>query len=128
MSEITRGIIGMPFELAMSSELSRRQFYACAQGLIADFERVDAELSACKEGPGTCGYWRDTARAHLAEIEELRKDAERYRWILQNASLILDQKTAYPAETGFIKFDTMPARTETQSAIDWAMSKEASHG
>lgn len=45
--------------------------------LKAENERVNEELSACKEGPGTCGYWRDVARAHLAEMEELRKDAER---------------------------------------------------
>jgi len=56
---------------------------------------------------------------------ELRKDAERYRWLLRNASVILDKKAAYQAETGFIKFDTMPGRRETESAIDAAMSKEA---
>lgn len=56
-------------------------------------------------------------------IEAYRKDAERFRWLLKNASVILDKKTAYPAETGFIKFDTMPGRTETESAIDAAMSQ-----
>jgi hypothetical protein len=62
-----------------------------------------------------------------AENEELRKDAERYQWLRDNASLILDRKIAYQAETGFIKFDTMPARSETETAIDAAMSKEAGH-
>jgi hypothetical protein len=28
MSEITRGVIGMPLEMAMESELSRRQFHS----------------------------------------------------------------------------------------------------
>ncbi|UQI33042.1 hypothetical protein M3M50_10565 [Pseudomonas bijieensis] len=59
-----------------------------------------------------------------AENEALRKDAERFQWLLKNASIILDKKTAYQAETGFIKFDTMPGRTEAESAIDAAMSKE----
>lgn len=56
-------------------------------------------------------------------IEAYRHDAERFRWLLKNASVILDKKAAYPAETGFIKFDTMPGRTETESAIDAAMGK-----
>jgi len=50
--------------------------YGAIGALAAECERVNAELSACKEGPGTCGYWRDTARAHLAEIERLRKCLE----------------------------------------------------
>jgi hypothetical protein len=55
------------------------------------------------------------------ELAELRADAGRYRWLIKNASVILDIKTAYQAETGFIKFDTMPGRTETELAIDAAM-------
>jgi hypothetical protein len=57
-------------------------------------------------------------------IEAYRQGAERYQWVLKNASIIFDKKTAYQAETGFIKFDTMPARTETDSAIAAAMSKD----
>jgi hypothetical protein len=40
MSEITRCVIGMPFHLAMSSELSRRQFYSIAQALFAENETL----------------------------------------------------------------------------------------
>ena len=43
MSEITRGVIGMPFDMAMESELSRRQFHSIAQELLQDFGRVTAE-------------------------------------------------------------------------------------
>lgn len=56
-------------------------------------------------------------------IEAYRKDAERFQWLLKNASVILDKKTAYQAETGFIKYDTMPGRTETELAIDAAMGQ-----
>ncbi|MEO6678749.1 MAG: hypothetical protein ABIO21_15395 [Pseudomonas sp.] len=56
-------------------------------------------------------------------IEAYRKDAERFQWLLKNASVILDKKTAYQAETGFIKCDTMPGRTEIESALDAAMGK-----
>ncbi|WP_156358935.1 hypothetical protein [Pseudomonas sp. NBRC 111137] len=41
MSEdMTRAVIAMPFELAMGSEISRRQFYARAQTLLADLDEA----------------------------------------------------------------------------------------
>ena len=45
MSEITRGVMGMPYEMTMDSELSRRQFYAIAREVYAENEslRKDAE-------------------------------------------------------------------------------------
>lgn len=49
MSEITRGVIGMPLEMAMESELSRRQFHSIAQDLLRDFDRVTAERDALQE-------------------------------------------------------------------------------
>lgn len=58
------GVLGMPYEMAMDSELSRRQFYGRVQEAV---QRVkDAER-----------------RAEEAEKERdaLRKDAERYRWL-----------------------------------------------
>ncbi len=73
MSEqMTAAIIGMPFELAMSSEVSRKQFHARAQRLLLENERLATELSACTDSPGGCGYWREAARRR--EVE--RDDAE----------------------------------------------------
>ena len=46
MSEITRGVIGMPFDLAMGSDRSRRQFHAVARDLHAENDRLKASLSA----------------------------------------------------------------------------------
>lgn len=46
MSEITRGVIGMPFKLAMGSDLSRRQFHARAQDLMAECDQVKVENEA----------------------------------------------------------------------------------
>lgn len=57
MSEITRGVMGMPYEMAMESELSRRQFYSIAK-------EVCAERDALK-----------------AECEGLRKDARRWQCV-----------------------------------------------
>jgi len=79
------------------------------------YEQVNAELKAEVDS-----LTREADRQYTT-IEAYRHDAERYRWLLENASIILDKKTAYQAETGFIKLDTMPGRTETESAIDAAM-------
>ncbi|WP_245223442.1 hypothetical protein [Pseudomonas fluorescens] len=49
MSEITGGVIGMPLEMAMESELSRRQFHSIAQDLLRDFDRVTAERDALQQ-------------------------------------------------------------------------------
>lgn len=62
MSEITRGAIGMPFEMAMESELSRRQFHSIAQALMAERDQLKAENEA------------------------LRKNAERYQWLREARS------------------------------------------
>ncbi len=37
---MTQAVIGMPYELAMGSEISRRQFYARAQTLLADLDEA----------------------------------------------------------------------------------------
>lgn len=58
------GIIGMPFKLAMSSELSRRQFYSRAQAVLVE---------------------RDQLRA---EVEEMRKDAERLDFMIDERAVI----------------------------------------
>ena len=57
MSIMTRGVIAMPYKLAMHSDLNRRQFYSHAQVLLAESDQLKAENEA------------------------LRKDADRYRWI-----------------------------------------------
>ena len=37
------------------------------------------ELSACKESPGGCGYWREAARMRAAERDALRAEVEALR-------------------------------------------------
>uniref|UniRef100_A0AAU6W2A4 Uncharacterized protein n=1 Tax=Pseudomonas phage Orisa03 TaxID=3138542 RepID=A0AAU6W2A4_9VIRU len=46
MSEITRAVIGMPFEMAMENDLSRRQFHSRAQNLLAENEALQSQLRA----------------------------------------------------------------------------------
>lgn len=45
MSEITGGVIGMSFEMAMSSELSRRQFHSIAQALLAERDGLETKVA-----------------------------------------------------------------------------------
>lgn len=79
MSETTRAVIGMPFEMAMESDLSRRQFHSIAQALLADKERlerlaldsVNSEYAANMDIESICAE-RDDLRA---ENEALRDAA-----------------------------------------------------
>lgn len=84
MSEITRAAIGMPFEMAMENELSRRQFHSIAQALLAERDRLRAEVAGLRTGYEAyeqvnaelkSEVARSTEREilQLAEIEALRK-------------------------------------------------------
>lgn len=49
MSELMdSAVIGMPFEMAMSDELSRRQFYSRAQSMMAERDQLRAEVEALR--------------------------------------------------------------------------------
>lgn len=78
MSEITRTAIGAPFEVAMCSELSRRQFHSIAQALLIERDQLKSEIAGLKTGYQAY----EQVNAELkAEVEGLRKDAERYRFL-----------------------------------------------
>lgn len=98
MSEITRGAIGMPFEMAMESELSRRQFHSIAQALLAERDRLRAEnerlnsenkqliLLECSGGTAQAAVNLLTERDQLrAEAAGLRTGYEAYERV--NAEL-----------------------------------------
>jgi len=82
----------MPFDLAMESEISRRQFHSVATQLYADLEAMTqqrdaalelsnsreqeldearSDLSACKDSPGGRGYWREAAFHRESERDHL---------------------------------------------------------
>lgn len=72
MSEITRGAIGMPFEMAMESELSRRQFHSIAQALLIERDQLRAEVAGLRTGYEAY----EQVNAELkAEVEKLRNAA-----------------------------------------------------
>jgi predicted nuclease with TOPRIM domain len=76
MSEITRGVIGMPYEMAMVSEMSRRQFHGRAQELLAESEKLKGLTALAEEARD--GYRADKIRlAH--EVDRLRGENEALR-------------------------------------------------
>ena len=44
---MTFGVIEMSYEMAMGDELSRRQFYDCAQGVLAEMLRLKERERVC---------------------------------------------------------------------------------
>lgn len=80
MSEITRCVIGMPFDMAMESEISRRQFHAIARELLTENDRLKADLDSYKQGAKVEADAGDEARTEVrqlkAENEELRATAD----------------------------------------------------
>ncbi|NMX92012.1 MULTISPECIES: hypothetical protein [unclassified Pseudomonas] len=60
MSEITRAAIGMPFEMAMENELSRRQFHSIAQALLIERDQLKADnVAALREATDLAmAIWR----------------------------------------------------------------------
>ncbi len=54
----------MPLHLAMSSALSRMQFHACAQGLLAEVERLQRFETAYKEFIDKTDWVRPNSAAH----------------------------------------------------------------
>lgn len=84
MSEITRGVMGMPYEMAMGSELSRRQFYSIAREAYAENQRLLESLQSMIDQttplvpiPGDPMWSRRVKIDELmAENESLRKSHE----------------------------------------------------
>lgn len=99
MSEVSRAVINMPYELAMSSELSRRQFHGIAQSMQSDHDKrvaeLEAELERLKEEAD------ESLRANQLlwrEVARLKADAERYRWA-QDRGLLPSEKHIDAART-----------------------------
>jgi hypothetical protein len=60
------GVLRMPYEMAMSGEISRRQFYSRAQEAADRVEALEAEVARLRAAPAA---------------GTVEKDAERYRHI-----------------------------------------------
>lgn len=56
-----------------------------------------------------------------SRLEQAEKDAARWKYAKENASIIFDVEHEFMAESGRVIYSTMPTRREAQSAIDTAM-------
>lgn len=58
-----------------------------------------------------------------AEIARLRKDADRYRWVKENADIVLHKEAKFSCDFDrYSIFGIMPCRAEIDSAIDYGMT------
>lgn len=76
MSEITRAAIGMPFSMAMESELSRRQFHSIAQALLTERDQLRAEVAGL----------RTAYEAYERVNAELKAEVARFLGLIQEAA------------------------------------------
>lgn len=95
MSIMTKGIIGMPYTIAMNSEMSRRQFYSHAQVLLAESDRLAEEYDKA---------WRhdlndkNNVQALTAEVVRLSSEIERLKASLSAPeSVTADPAAGYDA-------------------------------
>jgi hypothetical protein len=94
MSEVTRGVIGMPLHLAMSSELSRRQFHSCAQQVFAENVRLSEQVAALQAAPDSWQSGYDEGRkmgtkTALGEREQLGAECEESAAVIDRLAQIL---------------------------------------
>lgn len=77
MSEvITQAIIGMPFDMAMNDELSRRQFHSRAQDLLADYAALESKYAELRE----VAIKLEQANAGIAQLNgEMRAELAKLR-------------------------------------------------
>ena len=74
MSELMRNaIIGMPYEMAMGDELSRRQFYSRAQDLLQEVQELEAKLAELQTETKFHIHSGKTAGDYLHEDSETKK-------------------------------------------------------
>jgi hypothetical protein len=92
MSEVKRGIIGMPLHLAMSSDLSRMQFHACALQVFDENVRLSEQVAALQAAPDSWQSGYDEGRkmgtkTALSERDQFKAEKQR----LQSAAKTLSR-------------------------------------
>lgn len=76
MSDIMdRGVIGMPFEMAMSSHLSRLQFYQRAQDILRERDELRAEVERERESRKAAQARQEELTAEVVRLEPMRQRA-----------------------------------------------------
>lgn len=130
MTDMDEVNIGLPYELAMADENSRREFYASAQAMLAAHNQVRADHSA---------LWFRSAGLER-EIDELRKDKDRIDaleangWDIRNSSSPIADTGDYSNAIEIVGrwMDTPHERVigenyseNLRAALDQAMSADA---
>jgi regulator of replication initiation timing len=124
----------MPFKLAMGSEMSRRQFHACAQEVFVEKERLEAQVATLKADPNSWQSGYDEGRkmgtkTALAERDQLKAENEALRKALMNVMTQVDgniRETVRDCVNGHDDVQDIYGYCDSiEGIIDAAMSKEA---
>ncbi|EPM3712166.1 hypothetical protein ACX9RC_006228 [Pseudomonas aeruginosa] len=76
MSEVMdQAVIGMPYEMALGCEVSRRQYYSRANAVLAERDALAAKLAMLEDAAAKGDAARQQCGGMEMEIEELRENA-----------------------------------------------------
>ncbi len=92
-------------------------------GAFYDFCRLVGVANARPESPAAVFKGQV-----VPAVEALRKDAERYRWLKSNTTVMFRKTPSYVNTHGVLMHTCYPPEQELDAAIDAAMAKEASRG
>ncbi|HHE7821419.1 TPA: hypothetical protein ACPFLH_001118 [Pseudomonas aeruginosa] len=80
MSEVMdQAVIGMPYEMALGCEVSRRQYYSRANAVLAERDALAAKLAMLEDAAAKGDAARQQCGGMEMEIEELRAEAQALR-------------------------------------------------
>ncbi|AVE33990.1 hypothetical protein [Pseudomonas aeruginosa] len=80
MSEVMdQAVIGMPYEMALGCEVSRRQYYSRANAVLAERDALAAKLAMLEDAAAKGDAARQQCGGMEMEIEELRAELAELR-------------------------------------------------
>ncbi len=80
MSEVMdQAVIGMPYEVALGCEVSRRQYYSRANAVLAERDALAAKLAMLEDAAAKGDAARQQCGGMEMEIEELRAELAELR-------------------------------------------------
>ncbi|EOX9020343.1 TPA: hypothetical protein ACKRPJ_000631 [Pseudomonas aeruginosa] len=78
MSEVMdQAVIGMPYEMALGCEVSRRQYYSRANAVLAERDALAAKLAMLEDAAAKGDAARQQCGGMEMEIQDLRENAAR---------------------------------------------------
>ncbi|WDC65596.1 hypothetical protein [Pseudomonas aeruginosa] len=120
MSEVMdQAVIGMPYEMALGCEVSRRQYYSRANAVLAERDALAAKLAMLEDAAAKGDAARQQCGGMEMEIEELRAELAELR---ARVAVVPDASTVYAAldarERLFTSPENIQVALEAQSRLN----------